>query len=374
MNFGDERWPAHSALAWVLTRDRFYTEQARPDVFDPDRATKPDDGIERTRCALLEKVTSGAIPTFGVPFATPASRARPKTAASTRIAVSRLTGLRWMLHNNQICLASSNWSPANARKGRGFFEAYLSSAGVLDWFSSAAEPFSFTTAHIGPPESPERPGYMTLSDAAYWIATKGGTVSFRARDHKYWQNAFNKLLPRICSEEVQIIGRRNGKGVPVAISGVNFSGIEIDYPYQDAEIDHLTPHLRCYGPAIPSKYWQDRYNDELCGTGRQAPDYTHLQVRRGDILHFWQFGRAELTASAPAAVARRSSTGQIRRFASNYIAGEQNAKRTPSMADFEKKAKDMGSRYLLRECYREEYRKRGLTIKRGPQPRRQPPG
>jgi hypothetical protein len=372
MNFGDERWPAHSALAWVLTRDRFYTEQARPDVFDPDRATKPDDGIERTRSALLEKVTSGAIPTFGVPFATPGSRVRPKTAASTRIAVSRLTGLRWALHNNQICLASSNWSLSAVRKDRGFFDVYVSSAGVFHWFSSTAEPFSFTTERIGPPESPERPGYMTLSDAAYWIATKGGTVSFRARDHKYWKNAFNELLPRICSEEVQIIGRRNGKGVPVAISGGHFSGIEIDYPYQDAEIDHLTPHLRCYGPAIPSKYWQARYNDELRGGGRQAPDYTHLQVRRGDILFFWRFGRAELTA--PVSAARRYGKGAIRRFASNYIDEAQSAKRTPSMADFEKKAKDMGSRYLLRECYREEYRKRGLTIKRGPQPRRQPPG
>ena len=61
---------------------------------------------------------------------------------------------------------------------------------------------------------PEGPGYMPLSLAARWIATSGGAVELDPRvpsDLSKWQDAFAELLLRIASEEVTIIGIRDGE-------------------------------------------------------------------------------------------------------------------------------------------------------------------
>jgi hypothetical protein len=58
---------------------------------------------------------------------------------------------------------------------------------------------------------PEGAGYMPLCCAAYWIGTKGGTVTFDPHDAPIWDNAFSPLLARISSEEVVVTGARDGE-------------------------------------------------------------------------------------------------------------------------------------------------------------------
>jgi hypothetical protein len=71
---------------------------------------------------------------------------------------------------------------------------------------------------IGLPEivEPSGPGYMPLYCAAQWIATAGGKRSFDPTDVSVWKSAYSDLLARLASEDIKVIGFR--QGVPVIIS------------------------------------------------------------------------------------------------------------------------------------------------------------
>ena len=84
---------------------------------------------------------------------------------------------------------------------------------------------------------PDGAGYMPLYCAAHWIATQGGAISFDPYDQKIWKAAYEQLLGRIASEEITVVGIRDGQRQP--ISGYHFVGIRVDYPFSDAAIDLL---------------------------------------------------------------------------------------------------------------------------------------
>ena len=71
---------------------------------------------------------------------------------------------------------------------------------------------------------------MALSDAAYWIATEGGTKRIVMRDVSVWKRAFAELLPRVQSGQVHVVGRRGGASLPETIDGASFVGLPIGYP------------------------------------------------------------------------------------------------------------------------------------------------
>ena len=64
-------------------------------------------------------------------------------------------------------------------------------------------------------ERPSGPGYMPLSSAAQWIATAGGAASFDPLDVSVWQSAYSDLLARIASDEIKVIGVRDGTTEPI---------------------------------------------------------------------------------------------------------------------------------------------------------------
>jgi hypothetical protein len=48
-------------------------------------------------------------------------------------------------------------------------------------------------------------------------------------DESVWKPAYERLLARIASEEVRVIGIRNGERQPVA--GFHFAGCRVSYPF-----------------------------------------------------------------------------------------------------------------------------------------------
>ncbi|MGH9553226.1 MAG: hypothetical protein ACRD3W_27850, partial [Terriglobales bacterium] len=84
---------------------------------------------------------------------------------------------------------------------------------------------------------PEGGGYMPLYCAAQWIATEGGSISFDPCDENVWKPAYEQLLARIASEEIKVIGSRNGERQPVP--GFHFAGCRIDYPFVEEPFELL---------------------------------------------------------------------------------------------------------------------------------------
>jgi hypothetical protein len=72
---------------------------------------------------------------------------------------------------------------------------------------------------------PDGVGVMPFYCAAQWIATEGGTIDFDPIDLDRWRAAYGELLARISSDEMKVIGFRNGMREPVP--GYQFAGVKV---------------------------------------------------------------------------------------------------------------------------------------------------
>lgn len=132
---------------------------------------------------------------------------------------------------------------------------------------------------------------MPLSLAARWIATSGGAVELDPRvpsDLSKWQDAFAELLLRIASEEVTIIGIRDGEREK--LSGLIFAGIrvvvihfEIDCEYWTGDELFLFAHVY-----RDEESWQADWNDRL--ESMDGVKWSKLMVLRSDVARCWPFG------------------------------------------------------------------------------------
>jgi hypothetical protein len=139
-------------------------------------------------------------------------------------------------------------------------------------------------------ERPSGPGYMPLSSAAQWIATAGGAASFDPLDVSVWQSAYSDLLARLASEEIKVIGIRDGTTEPIA--GHHFAFCAVDYPFQNADIDFpLTEELRLRSCPYHEQHWWRGSDDRL--VDRRGIRWRRLSVLKSDVVRCWPFGLAE---------------------------------------------------------------------------------
>ena len=75
--------------------------------------------------------------------------------------------------------------------------------------------------------APTGDGYMPLYCAAQWIATAGHAVPWDVAADALWGQAYRSLCDAIASEEVKIIGERNGE-----------KGLVPSYLFANCEISH----------------------------------------------------------------------------------------------------------------------------------------
>ncbi len=179
----------------------------------------------------------------------------------------------------------SNWHNL-----RGYRNVQVRPNGVIHYFPPSRD-LVLPSENLGPPRNPHLPGWMSVSDAAYWIASEGGRISFSLRNLQKWQEAFYLLLPLISSSQISVIGRRHGRGLATTVPGASFAGLAVDYPYSDTRMDLLLcerPHLQCYGIG-DAEHWEKTFNDCLMSEDRHVPEYSHLQVSNSDLARVFPF-------------------------------------------------------------------------------------
>jgi hypothetical protein len=303
--FDNEFWQLWTTLAWVLTRDRDFTERAGPHDFDP-RAFNDEyvDYLESDQAwrALLKASLAGLISFFGLP-----------TGWTGNPDQSLLrNGMNWKISREIIRSLEWAWLPAGipwlqretrlrlASQYMGYWNVCTSSRELISCFPSESEPIAHRVNPSEPAIHPEGSGYMSLAAAACWIACESGARSFFSRDKEAWTATFAKLLPAIAGGNVDIIGRQNGLGLSDRIDGSKFSSISVDYPYQerpclDLELGNKA-RLECSG-----YYWEDadgweNHTDALWGAGGSRLEYTHLQVKKEDIRRLWPIASRKISA------------------------------------------------------------------------------
>jgi hypothetical protein len=143
---------------------------------------------------------------------------------------------------------------------------------------------------LPPTISPTGPGYMPLSAAAQWIATKGGTIQFKPNEESCWKSAFDELLDRIASQDVKIIGMKNGQRA--AIPGELFAGMRVSYPFVERPFELMIGdelYLDCYG-YIDAEHWDKGFDDAL--RDRSGAQWGKLSVLKSDVVRWWPEGHS----------------------------------------------------------------------------------
>ena len=134
---------------------------------------------------------------------------------------------------------------------------------------------------------------MPLYCAAQWIATEGGTISFDPCDENVWKPAYEQLLARIASEEINIIGIQNGEKQPVP--GFHFAGCRIDYPFVEEPFDLLLSedlYLSSFA-YFDEQHWLKGHDDSLQNRrGRQWGATDGAEVGRRQVLALRRSWRA----------------------------------------------------------------------------------
>jgi hypothetical protein len=140
-------------------------------------------------------------------------------------------------------------------------------------------------------------GYVPVCSVLLWIMTEAGLKSRHLEDAHSWEAAAARIIPLISTGEVQAIGK-NGAGVPEIIDGVLFAGIEVGDPMRDTfrRLHSDGPCIRCM-PYIDEEHWAHDFNDVMFLKRNGPPSWTHLQVRKADVLQHFTF---EANANEPA--------------------------------------------------------------------------
>ncbi len=133
-------------------------------------------------------------------------------------------------------------------------------------------------------------GYVPLGVALHWIMTKAGTRSATVNDAGGWNTAVDSLWPLICSGEIELIGLGPGRGLSERIPPQTLSLIRVLPPLAQDNIQFLVlngpSHINC-AVYCGEHHWRDDFNDRLYVSGRPGPLWTHLQVKKADILSRW---------------------------------------------------------------------------------------
>jgi hypothetical protein len=169
---------------------------------------------------------------------------------------------------------------------------------------------------IEPMTRPENAGYVPLCSALHWIMTRGGSVVKHLNDDEAWKASIDRLLPLISTDEVETIGRPRSGGPAQPIKGHVFAGILVPAPLT-VSFPVLTgddPWISCT-PYTDEPHWAADFNDQAFLDGMGGPAWTHLRVKKTDVLRhivFEQKSAEERTIYETGAPGRPSSMQLVR--------------------------------------------------------------
>ena len=131
--------------------------------------------------------------------------------------------------------------------------------------------------------------YAPLCSVLYWIMTEAGKEPERLENLQLWAAAIKRLFPLIESGEVQIVGRDiDAQTKP--IDGVIFAGISFGHPLREGPglILGGDPWIS-FALYVDHEHWKGGFNDCLYLRKGGPVSWTHLQVRKADVLRHITF-------------------------------------------------------------------------------------
>lgn len=149
--------------------------------------------------------------------------------------------------------------------------------------------YEITAEMIEPLARASNTGYVPLCSALHWIMTKGGIRRAPIDDQPLWDTACSELFALIEEDEIELVGRQRGGPLSLPIRGHLFVAIKILLPLslklEDIALD-APSHIDCCAYE-GEKNWLKSFNDRLYLTGQPGPEWTHLAVRKSQILKRW---------------------------------------------------------------------------------------
>jgi len=142
---------------------------------------------------------------------------------------------------------------------------------------------------------PEGWGYITLSAAAQWIATKGGTRDV-SNDPSVWDVAYRQLTDSIAAGEVETTaivekaGIVEKTGQRQKLEPALFGAIRIHHLFESEEIpgaDSVELYLWA-SPAVDEEHWYAGFSDDL--RQRRRTVWSKLMVSKVDVRKHFIYG------------------------------------------------------------------------------------
>jgi hypothetical protein len=119
--------------------------------------------------------------------------------------------------------------------------------------------------------------------------TSGGTRAVAMDDRDAWTSSVDKLFPRIVTGDIELNGLRCGEPMARRLPSAELALVKVLPPVCDAIGDillHSPSHISCCA-FIDKEHWFRGFNDQLFEKGRAFAAWTHLQVRKDDLLSRW---------------------------------------------------------------------------------------
>jgi hypothetical protein len=164
--------------------------------------------------------------------------------------------------------------------------------------------------------APTGDGYMPLYCAAQWIATGGHAVAWDVVADAVWHQSYQALCDAIASEEVNVIGEREGEKKPVPT--YLFANCEISHHASPCFPDNGQFYLSSC-PYIDETRWQEGLHDSMIGRGG-IPNWDRLIVRRKDVRRLWPLRDAQASI-------RTTRTGMRGRPTSRHVVQREHIAR-----------------------------------------------
>lgn len=129
--------------------------------------------------------------------------------------------------------------------------------------------------------------YVPFSSAVCWAATKGGAEIVSLRDEDAWKRAADEVLWQIAAGKIEVVGLDND-GISVLLPRTAFAVLQCPHPYSQRWEDMLCEAAHIYSEfLITAEEWSNGSKDQFFRAGDRRPYWTHLQVRRAQVLEQW---------------------------------------------------------------------------------------
>nr|WP_041757222.1 hypothetical protein [Bradyrhizobium sp. ORS 278] len=158
--------------------------------------------------------------------------------------------------------------------------------------------FTVEAPMIEPMTRASQAGYVPLCSAIHWVMTESGRLKRHLEDTQAWNAAVRTLTPLMATGEVEVIGR-DSTGQPQPIDPHLFADVPVGHPLREcfSLLSRDGPWISCT-PYVDDEHWGRDFNDLMYLKKASPPAWTHLQVKKSDILRHLHFLNTVLTDSA----------------------------------------------------------------------------